>query len=759
MAERIKGIIVRIGGDTTGLSKALSGTNKQISETQKQLKDVERLLKLDPKNTELLEQRQRLLSQAVGETKGKLDSLKDAQKQVQEQFDRGEITKEQYEGLQREIASTELQLKNLEKAAQNSGSALLKISDAADKVASGANKVADKTKKLSAVAGGAIVATAGLSIAFEDNFAKVKTLLDKSKTDMDAYKQSIIDASNESGVAVDEYSESVYSSISASIDQADAVEFTKNAVKLAKGGFTDTAKSVDVLTTAINGYGLSAKDTEKLSDLLITTQNQGKTTVDELAASVGKVIPIASSANFSFQELSAAYALMTKNGVATAESGTYLKGMLNELTKAGSQTDTALKELTGKGFTELKKSGKSTSEILNMLSGYAEKNGKSLKDMFGSVEAGSAALMLSRKSGKEFDAMLSEMQKSAGATQAAFDDVSNTTGQKFKKSLNELKNTGIELGDTLSPIITIIMEKVKDVISWLSSLDESQIKMIGTVLMVVAAISPMAKIIGGISSAISGVTKALQFLMANPMVAIIAAIVGLVLLIATKGDEIQAVLQKVDDFLQNIFAKDWAEIFGPVLGGALNGLFDTIQGIWNGIKRTFDGIIDFIRGVFTGDWERAWNGVKDIFGGIWDTLVEIVKAPINAIIWLINCAIDGINWIIDGINCISFDVPDWLGGGHVGFDIGSIDQIPYLAQGGVLSQGSAVVGEAGPELLTVTGNRAIVEPLTQNTNTTNVGGNTIYVYGAPGQDVNELADILMDRMGTVYQMKGAVWAK
>ena len=99
-------------------------------------------------------------------------------------------------------------------------------------------------------------------------------------------------------------------------------------MKLAKGGFTDGAKAVDVLTTAINGYGLQAEDATRVSDLLITTQNLGKTTVDELASSMGPVIKMADNANFSIGELSAAYALMTKNGIATAESGTYLKQML-----------------------------------------------------------------------------------------------------------------------------------------------------------------------------------------------------------------------------------------------------------------------------------------------------------------------------------------------------------------------------------------------------------------------------------------------
>lgn len=173
----------------------------------------------------------------------------------------------------------------------------------------------------------------------------------------------------------------------------------------------------------------------------------------------------------------------------------------------------------------------------------------------------------------------------------------------------------------------------------------------------------------------------------SPIGIVIAAIVALVALIATKGDEIQALLQKVDDFLQGIFAKDWTDVFGPVLGGILNGFFTNVKNIWNSIKRIFDGIIDFVRGVFTGDWERAWQGVQDIFGGLFDGLIALAKAPLNMIIGLLNGAIGAINGLIGGLNSLRFDVPNWvpvLGGKTWGFNVPTIPNIPYLAQGAVL---------------------------------------------------------------------------
>jgi phage-related protein len=263
--------------------------------------------------------------------------------------------------------------------------------------------------------------------------------------------------------------------------------------------------------------------------------------------------------------------------------------------------------------------------------------------------------------------------------------------------------------EALMPIFEKVIGALSSIVSWLGSLNEDQIQTIITVLAVIAAISPLATLIAKVSSLIANVPilinavgAAMNWLMANPIVLIIAAIVALVVLIATKGDEIQALLQKFDDWIQGVFAKDWTEVFGPVLGGILNGFFDKVKDVWDSIKTIFDGIIDFIRGVFTGDWERAWEGVKKIFSGIMDGLVLVFKWPLNQVIKMVNTIIDGINWLIGNVNKISR---------YIGIKIGTIGYIPMLAKGGVPEQGSAIVGEAGPELLTMAGGKAVVQPL------------------------------------------------
>lgn len=217
---------------------------------------------------------------------------------------------------------------------------------------------------------------------------------------------------------------------------------------------------------------------------------------------------------------------------------------------------------------------------------------------------------------------------------------------------------------------------------------------------VITGVTSLASAFPALGSAISVLT--------NPVALVGAAVVGLVTLIATKGDEIQAIMQSVDDFLQGVFATDWTETFG-FLGEYLNAFFANVSNIWDSIKSVFNGVIDFIRGVFTGDWDRAWKGITELFSGIVSGWVAILKAPINGIIGLFNGFVGAINAIIDGINSISFTNP--FTGETIGFNFKHFGTIPYLAEGGIVRSGSAIVGEAGPELMTVFGNRTVVQPL------------------------------------------------
>lgn len=341
--------------------------------------------------------------------------------------------------------------------------------------------------------------------------------------------------------------------------------------------------------------------------------------------------------------------------------------------------------------------------------------GKSAADLAGILDDGGEAFRNIGKQAKDAGLIMSQ------DTLDGLNEINDELDTLKSKAKGTLSVAGAKALEAIAPVLDRIVEKASDILERIGDMSPEQIERIMTALGAVALISPTAGAIGKIADGIGGLIKIWPqvsgiaakvggFVASNPITLIAGAIVALVALIATKGDEIQGILQKVDDFLQGVFAKDWTEIFGPVLGEILNGFFANFKNVWDSVKQVLDGVIDIIRGVFTGDWKRAWEGVKEVFGGIFKGLLAIVKAPLNGIITMLNGVIDGVNWVIKGLN----KLPN--------VNIGEVGKIPYLASGGILSRGSAIVGEAGPELLTVAAGKAYVQPLSGGPNLGTVEG-------------------------------------
>lgn len=376
--------------------------------------------------------------------------------------------------------------------------------------------VGDKmTKTLTVPIVGLGTALGKMAMDYEKNVAKVSTLVDESSYSYKQLSEDVIEGSNKMKTSVDEYSEAVYQAISAGVDQKKAIDFTNQSIKLAKGGFTDASKAVDVLTTIINAYSLSADQATSISDKLVATQNLGKTTVDELASSMGKVIPTANAAGVNIDNVCTAMAQLTKNGIATAEATTYYNSMLNELSSSGTTADTALRELSGKGFKQLIQEGKPLTEILKLLQDKAEKSGQSLSDMFGSAEASKAALTIMKSDGAEYNDILEKMKNSAGSTEEAFKKIDSTASEQLAGAWNELKNAGIELGTALIPMIKEGAGMIKELAQWISGLSDSQKKSIVQIGLWVAALGPILSVggkvigtVGKIAGAFKGVSTA-----------------------------------------------------------------------------------------------------------------------------------------------------------------------------------------------------------------------------------------------------------
>lgn len=289
---------------------------------------------------------------------------------------------------------------------------------------------------------------------YETALAKIATIADTSVKSMGVIKDEITSLSAETGQSVTDLSESTYQAISASVDTADSVDFVRKSNMLAVGGFTETTSAVNVLTTALNAYGLGADKTSSISDMLIQTQNKGKTTVDELANSLGAVIPTAAAYNVNMQNVATSYAQLTKNGIATQNAGTYIKGMLNELAKDGSTVSTVLKEKTGMSFAMLTERGKSLGDVLGILGDSVGGNATEFSNLWSNTRAASGALSIYNSGAEAFNDTLSDMENSAGLTAKAYSTMTNTgehaaqvfnnAGELFKISVGEQLAPGME---------------------------------------------------------------------------------------------------------------------------------------------------------------------------------------------------------------------------------------------------------------------------------------------------------------------------
>ena len=383
---------------------------------------------------------------------------------------------------------------------------------------------------------------------FETSTAMVATIADTSQKSLSSISKEVRSYSNETGEAASDMAEATYQAISASINTADAAAFAGTATKLAVGGFTSATTAVDVLTTAINAYGLAASDATQLSDYLITTQNLGKTSVDQLAQSVGKVIPLASAYNVQMDNLSSAYAVLTANGIATAESGTYLKSMLNELGDTGSGVSEVLLNSTGKTFAQLMEQGYSLGDVMAMLGNAVDGDSTAFNALWNSTEAGIGALSLFNAGADKYNSVLESMRTSAGATEKAYSTMADTTDKSKQRMENAFNNLKISVGDVLNPALTQVYEGFTNVFAGMSDfVDEHPA--------VVAAISAIAVGVGGFTGALAAynlATTAAKFvteaftatLAANPyvlaaagIVAVTAAAVTLTGVLITQSDE------------------------------------------------------------------------------------------------------------------------------------------------------------------------------------------------------------------------------
>lgn len=636
MPNRIAGITIEIDGNATPLQKELQGVDKDLKRTQTNLRDVNKLLKLDPGNVDLLKQKQKLLNDAIADTKTKLDKEKEALSQLKQADQTPEVTR-QMEALQRQIADDEAKLESLKGQMKDFGSVAEqqikavgdKMKDLGEKTKAAGDKVSsfgsELTKKVSAPIAAVGAASVAAAVDFEDAIAKLSTIADTSEetgVPLEELKNQIMDLSNETGISASEIADNVYNAISAGQKTGDAVSFVSNATELAKAGFTNSASALDILTTAMNAYGLEADEVTRVSDVLINTQNLGKTTVDQLASSMGKVIPTAKANGVELEDLAGAYAVMTSNGIATAETTTYLNSMLNELGKQGSSAAEAFAKGTehiqegGLTMAEAMEQGWELTDVLSILDEQAAESGTTIANMFGSAEAGKAANVLWDNAEKLNDTVAA-MEESAGATDEAFGKL-DTTSQKTKITLNLVKNTATELGGTILEMLAPALEKARDIVVTLKekwdALSPQQQETIIKIAGIVAVVGPLIALIGGIISAIGTVISVGGTLLSivgtvvgvlgGPLTIAIGAAIAIGVLLYKNWDKIKEFAINLKDKVIEAWnsMKDKISSVVSTIKDKVNSVKEKFTSVFDAVKEKVKGAIDFIKGLFNFEW-------------------------------------------------------------------------------------------------------------------------------------------------------------
>ena len=661
MANRIKGITVEIGGDTTKLQTALKGVNGQIKNTQSALKDVQKLLKLDPTNTTLLAQKQKLLTQAIGETKEKLATLKTAAQQANEQLQKGEISQEQYDALQREITETEAELKKLESQASKTNQTLTKIGEAGSKVESFGNGVTNAGKRVSV----ASAAVTGLGVAsvktaadFESSMSQVQATMGITKDSMsklDGQSVNTMDALSDlakemgakTAFSASECAEALNYLALAGYDTQEMADTLPTVLNLAAAGGLDLASASDMVTDAMSALGMKTSDANKMVDQMAKTASSTNTSVGQLGEGILTIGATAKTVKGGTAELNTALGILANNGIKGAEGGTHLRNVILSLQNP---TDKAAAQMEALGVSVFDSQGnmRSLNDILGDLNKSmdgmtAEEKANIISKIFNKTDLSSVNALLAN-TGDTWDELQTSIENSGGAAQQMADtQLDNLSGQlTILKSAVE--GFAISIGETLMPMVKNIVAKLQSFVDWLNNLDEGTRQVIVKIGLFVAALGPFLVILGTVISKVGVSMQAFSKLGLKISGAI------------TNAGGLSAAMGKVGTAIMGINPVVVAIVAAiALLVGAFVHLWNTNEGfrdsiiaVWERIKTVFS---EFAQGI-TGRLNALgfdFENFKEVVSAIWNGFCNLLAPVFEGVFTQIFNILEGVLGVITGL--------------------------------------------------------------------------------------------------------------
>ena len=708
MANRIKGITVEIGGDTTKLQAALKGVNSSIRDTQGQLRDVEKLLKLDPGNTELLAQKHRLLGEAVAGTKEKLETLKTAAEQANTALANGEISQDQYDALQREIIETENNLRDLERQAGQSAVALQKISATGEKLKTVGDNISSAGQKLLPVtAGVTALGTAAVSTAanFESSMSQVQATMGITKDSMSEVNGESVNTmdtlsnlakkmGSETAFSASECAEALNYLALAGYDTQQMCDTLPTVLNLAAAGGIDLASASDMVTDAMSALGMGVDEAGTMVDQMAKTASTTNTSVAQLGEGILTIGATAKTVKGGTAELNTALGILANNGIKGAEGGTHLRNVILSLQNPTDKAAACMEQL-GLDVYDSEGNMRSLNDILGDLNTSmdgmtAAEKSNIIGQIFNKTDLSSVNALLAN-TGSTWDDLQQSIIDSGGAAQQMADtQLDNLQGQiTILKSA--LEGLAISFGELLMPAIKTIVGWVQKFVDWLNGMDEGTKKVITTVALLAAALGPVLIVIGKVVSAVgtimtivpkvAGVINTVKTafaalnttMLANPIFLIIAAITALVAafiyLWNTNEDfrqfwinlweNVKEVAVAVWEAIKNFFSAAW-EAISSTAQAVWNGIKDFFSGLWEGIKTIFSTVVEVIKTIITTYFNiyktiitTVLNAIKTVFTTIWNGIKAVVTTVVTAIQTFITTAWNAIkNTVTTVLNAI-----------------------------------------------------------------------------------------------------------
>lgn len=679
--SRIAGITIEIGGDTTGLQNALKGTNDNIKKTQDELKDVTKLLKLDPTNTELLKQKQVLLNKAIDETKQKLQTLQNAQRQAASEVGQnGKITQEQYRALQREVEATKEEIKKLQKEANSANAALQKVSDVTGKIGKTATKIGKGMSVVSTGIGGVATAAVKTTADFESAMSNVQAISGATGEDMNSLKEKAREMGAQTKFSATEAGEAMSYMAMAGWKTEEMMSGISGIMNLAAASGEDLATTSDIVTDALTAFGLTAQDTEKFVDTLAATATNSNTNVSLLGESFKYCAPVCGALGYSAEDTSIALGLMANCGIKATNAGTALRAILTNMAKPTDTVEAAMSELgvsltdsEGKmlslrdlmanlrnGFGQSEMSVEELTESMNQLQTayengettadeYEEAQKKLIESAYGEEGAEKARLaaMLAGKEGMsgllaivnategDLDKLTTAIDNSKDSAQNMADIMNDNLAGQLTILKSQCQELAISIGELLMPQIRDIVGSVQGVVDKLNGMSDHQKKLIVDIALLIAAIGPLLLVIGKISAGISTVSAAAAKIM--PFIGIFM----------NKCSMLPGIFMKIITASKGI-TQSISLMLGPV--GMIVAAIVAVIAILVGLYTKCDDFRNFVNNTLLGMFTFIQQIISELIAVIqefWEWLEPYVSPYIEFLKGILILAIEGIKAFIE----------------------------------------------------------------------------------------------------------------